>query len=197
MNFKSALGSLALTTGILGMSLPAGAQQAEPHGWLGTETLKTRFGDFQFKDGYPVGDTAERLLDLQKLNRAVEVYTTQMMPVSEIALREGLRAFGARKPQQVVIWEDLMDARTVLLTANAETVYAIAHLDLKTDGPTVVEAPPHMLGFLQDGLQRYLADIGPLGPGQGQRREVPGPAAGLHGHGAGGLFRRRGPPPIR
>ena len=105
--------------------------QGEPHGWLGTETLKTRFGDFEFKNGYPVGDTAERLLDLQKLNRAIEVYLTQMMPVSEIALREGLRAFGATKPTQVVIWENLMDAKTVLLTANTETVYAISHLDLK------------------------------------------------------------------
>ena len=150
------------------MPLPVGAQEAEPHGWLGTETLKTRFGDFQFKNGYPVGDTAERLLDLQKLNRAIEVYLTQMMPVSEIALREGLRAFGAKKPPQIVIWENLMDAQTVLLTANTETVYAIGHLDLKTDGPTVVEAPPHMLGFLQDGLQRYLADIGPLGPDKGK-----------------------------
>jgi hypothetical protein len=89
------------------------------------------------------------------------------LPVSEIALREGLRTFGSKKPTQVVIWEDLMDAKTVLLTANTETVYAVGHLDLKTDGPTVVEAPPHMLGFLQDGLQRYLSDIGPLGPDKG------------------------------
>ena len=105
-------------------------------------------------DGYPVGDAAERLLDLRKLNQAIEVYLTQLMPVSEIGLREGLRAFGATKPTQVVIWENLMDAKTVLLTANTETVYALAHLDLKADGPTVVEAPPKMLGFLQDGLQR-------------------------------------------
>ena len=148
-------------------SFSANVQGAEPHGWLGTETLETRFGNFEFKDGYPVGDTAERLFELQKLNRAVEVYLTQMMPVSEIALREGMRAFGSKKPTQVVIWENLMDALTVLLTANAETVYAMSHLDLKTDGPTVVEAPPKMLGFLQDGLQRYLADIGPLGPDKG------------------------------
>ena len=46
------------------------AQQADPNGWLGTETLQTRFGDFQFKDGYPLGDAAQRLLDLQKLNRS-------------------------------------------------------------------------------------------------------------------------------
>ncbi len=36
-----------------------------------------------------------------------------------------------------------------------------AHLDLKSDGPTIVEAPPHMLGFAMDALQRYLADIRP------------------------------------
>ena len=64
-----------------------------------------------------------------------------MMPVSEIALCEGMRAFGSKKPTQVVIWENLMDAQTVLLTANTETVYALSHLDLKTDGPTVVDAP--------------------------------------------------------
>ena len=72
-----------------------------------------------------------------------------------------------------------MDAKTVLLTANTETVYAISHLALKDDGPTVIEAPPRMLGFIQDGLQRYLADIGPLGARQGCGRQVPRAAAGL------------------
>src|SRR5215470_13454961 len=105
------------------------AQEAEPHGWVNNQTVKTRYGDFEFRNGYPVGDAAARLLDVQKLNRAVEVYTTQMMRVSEIALREGMRAFGSRTPQQVVIWENLMDAKTILLTANTETVYAISHLD--------------------------------------------------------------------
>ena len=164
---RSGLAAFALICAIT-TSLSAYAQGTEPHGWLNTETLKTRSGDFEFKNGYPVGDTAQRLLDLQKFNRAVEVYLTQIMPVSEIALREGMRAFGSKKPTQVLIWENLMDAQTVLLTANAETVYAMSHLDLKYDGPTVVDAPPHMLGFLQDGLQRYLADIGPLGSDKGK-----------------------------
>ncbi len=168
---KNAL--FALLVGIAsvqGTTTPALAESEttpNANGWIGTETVKTPFGNFDFKNGYPTPEAATRLLDQLKLNRAIEVYLTQMMPVSEIALREGLRAFGSKKPQQVVIWEDLMDARTVLLTANAETVYAVGHLDLKTDGPTVVEAPAHMLGFLQDGLQRYLSDIGPLGPDKG------------------------------
>ena len=132
--------------------------QREPHGWLCSETLVTRSGDFEFVNGYPAIDTANRLRELQVLNRATEVYLTQLMPVSEMALRQGLRAFGASKPTQVVVWEQLMDAKTVLLTANTETVYAVSHLALKGDGPTVIEAPPHMLGFIQDGLQRYLAE---------------------------------------
>jgi hypothetical protein len=136
---------------------PTSAQQTEPHGWAGTETLDTRFGDFKFEGGYPLGDATQRLLELRTLNRAIE-----------IAVKEGLRAFGATKPIQVVVWENLMDSGTVLLTATTETVYAIAHLDLKTDGPTVIEAPPRMPGFVQDGLQRYVTDIGPLGPDKGK-----------------------------
>jgi hypothetical protein len=142
--------------------------RTEPHGWAETETLDTRFGDFKFEGGYPVGDATQRLFEIRTLNRAIEVYSTQLMRVSEIAVKEGLRAFGATKPTQVVVWENLMDSGTVLLTANTETVYAVAHLDLRTDGPTVIEAPPRMLGFVQDGLQRYLADIGPLGPDNGK-----------------------------
>jgi hypothetical protein len=115
-----------------GASLSANAQ-TDSNGWLNNETLQTRYGTFEFKNGYPVGDAAARLLDMQKLNRAIEVYTTQMMRVSEIGLREGLRAYGASTPQSVVIWEHLMDAKTVLLTANTETVYALSHLDLKAD----------------------------------------------------------------
>ena len=158
---------MIIATCLLAASSLLAHAQTDNNGWLNNETLETRYGTFAFKNGYPVGDATTRLLDMQKLNRAIEVYTTQMMRVSEIGLREGLRVFGARTPQHVVIWEKLMDAKTVLLTANTETVYALSHLDVKTDGPTVVEAPPHMLGFIQDGLQRYVSDVGPLGPDKG------------------------------
>ena len=139
----------------------------EPHGWPCSETLATRSGDFEFVNGYPTDDAVRRLRELQLFNRAIEVYLTQLMPVSEMAMRQGLRSFGATEPTQVVLWEQLMDAKTLLLTANTETVYAIGHLALKNDGPTVIKAPPRMLGFIQDGLQRYLADIGPLGADRG------------------------------
>ena len=117
---------------------------AEPHGWLNTETLKTRVGEFEFKNGYPTDDTAQRLRDLQTLNRATEVYLTQIMRMGETAWREGMRAFGSVTPQQVVIWEGLLDPESLLLTSNAETVYAVTHLCLQNDGQAGERRPPVM-----------------------------------------------------
>src|SRR5215475_1504110 len=65
------------------------AQERKRDGWVNNETRKTRYDDFEFKNCYPAGDTAAGLLEIQTLNRAIEVYTTQMMRVSEIALGEG------------------------------------------------------------------------------------------------------------
>ena len=144
------------------------APNIDRHGWIATEKVKTRFGTFEFKNGYPSAVAADALLEQLKFNRALEVFLTQMPAVSMFAEHRGLEEFGVKRCNQVVIWESLMDAETILLTPNTETVYALGHLRLKNDGPTVVEAPPKMLGFAMDALQRYLVDIGPLGPDKGQ-----------------------------
>ncbi len=141
---------------------------ADPHGWIGTETVQTKFGNFEFKNGYPTQAAADALLDQLKFNRAVEVYLTHMPAVAIIESRRGVRDFGAKNSHQVVIWEQLMDAETLVLTANTETVYGMGFLDLNADGPTVIEAPPKMLGAAMDTLQRWLVDIGPLGPDKGK-----------------------------
>jgi hypothetical protein len=60
-------------------------------------------------------------------------------------------------------------------------VYAIGYLYLKDDGPTVLEAPPKMLGLAMDALQRFLVDIGPLGPDKGQGGKYTGPQANADG----------------
>ena len=159
---------IAIALAITSVCAAEAEQSTDPAGWLGTETVKTRFGDFEFKNGYPTAAAADALLDQLKFNRAIEVYLTQIPPIGVAAEHRGLADFGAKRPNQIVIWELLMDAETVLLTANTETVYALGHLDLKSDGPTVVEAPPRMLGFAMDALQRYLVDIGLPGPDRGQ-----------------------------
>lgn len=138
------------------------------HAWIGTESVDTPFGEFEFVGGYPTAEAARKLFELRTLNRAVEVYTEQIPGVSNFQIRKGLAEFGARTAHQVVVWKTLMDAGTLLLTGNSETVYALAFLDLKRDGPTVVEAPPMMLGALSDMWQHELAGIGPTGVDRGK-----------------------------
>jgi hypothetical protein len=144
------------------------SQAVDHHEWIGTESVDTPFGEFEFVGGYPTADAARRLLELRTFNRAVEVYTEQLAGVSMFQIRKGLAAFGARGSHQVVVWRTLMDAGTLLLTGNSETVYALAFLDLKRDGPTVVEAPPMLLGSLSDMWQHELAGIGPAGVDRGK-----------------------------
>ena len=48
-----------------------------------------------------------------------------------------MRGFGPDN-QTVLIFESLMDSRSLFLTANTESIYAVAWLNLK-DGPIVVE----------------------------------------------------------
>jgi hypothetical protein len=141
--------------------------QEDSHGWIGTETIQTRFGNFEFKNGYPTPETAAALLEQLTFNRGIDVYLTQMPAVSVAAEHQGLENFGSRNSNQVVIWETLMDSETILLTANTETVYALGHMNLKENGPTVLDAPPKMLGFAMDALQRFIVDIGPVGPDKG------------------------------
>ena len=130
----------------------------------------------------------EILLDQLKFNRAIEVYLTQIPAVAIIESRRGIRDFGAKRSNQVVIWESLMDAETLVLTANTETVYGMGFLDLKGDGPTVVEAPPKMLGAAMDTLQRFLVDIGPLGPDKGKGGKYLFLPPGYKGEVPGGYF---------
>ena len=60
-----------------------------------------------------------------------------------------------------------MDSATLLLTGNTETVYGLCALDLKRDGPVVIEAPAMMLGGISDLWQREIMGIGPTGTDKG------------------------------
>jgi hypothetical protein len=140
----------------------------DPHGWLKTETLETGLGNFEFKGGYPAGDTAARLRDALLFNRAVEAYLVQMHGVSWYRVWKGVGEAEGGTPNQVVLWENLMDGATLLLTGNCETVYGLCAIDLKRDGPVVIEAPAMLLGGISDLWQREIMGIGPTGRDKGK-----------------------------
>ena len=67
----------------------------------------------------------------------------------------------------MLIFSELMDSRSLFLTANADTVYYISFLDL-SDGPLVLETPPDALGLIDDMWFRWITDFGLPGADRGQ-----------------------------
>jgi hypothetical protein len=97
----------------------------------------------------------------------VDVFLNTCPGASLVAMREGLRSVGVVNNNSVIVFESLMDSKSLFLTPNTETVYAITWLDL-THGPVVVESPPNVLGMVDDFWFRYVIDMGNAGPDKGK-----------------------------
>ena len=82
--------------------------------------------------------------------------------VNQAGMRDSLRKSGPDN-QTDVIWENLVDPRTVELTANDNTIYNFIWADTHK-GPLVVEVPPMVLGLINDFWYRWVVDIGITGP---------------------------------
>ena len=139
-----------------------------PESPLPTETFDF-VGELHFEHEYPTRATIEKLYDELDFQRACQVFLRNMMAMSMYSLREGLvRDLGVDAAGKFAIFEGRMDANSLLLTPNTETVYGMTFLDTAADGPTVVEVPPGVLGLLNDMWMRAVEDIGIFGPDQGQ-----------------------------
>ena len=137
-----------------------------PPSILTPERVETRLGPLTFFDGFPSAETVETVYDNLDFQRGVRAFLDGLPIASLYAMREGFREVGAVNGT-VGIFEDLMDARTLFLTANTESVYAMTWLDLK-DGPMVVESAPNTLGILDDFFFGHVTDLGNAGPDRGQ-----------------------------
>ena len=130
------------------------------------DSIETRLGELRFNDGFPDDVTVEKVYDNLDFQRGVQAFLGAMPAASMRAMREGIRQFGPDN-RTVILFETLMDARSVFLTATTETPYAMAWLNLKA-GPVVVESPPNTVGVVDDFWFRFVADLGVPGPDKGK-----------------------------
>jgi hypothetical protein len=130
--------------------------------------VKTSIGTLRFLDGAPYPKTAEKVYDYIDTMRGVDAFLKGIPGASLHGLVEGSHSIGAVECHQVVIFDKLMDSKSLYLTANTSTMYVLPVLDLKRDGPTVVEAPPNVLGMINNAWFRYVSDIGLAGPDRGK-----------------------------
>ena len=105
------------------------------------ERLDSVFGSLEFFDGLPLPDTVQRSYDALDLIRGVEVFLNCMPGASMVAMRNGFRSIGQTAANILAYTDPKATSANVVLTANTETTYGTNYLDLKRDGPTVIEAP--------------------------------------------------------
>ena len=129
------------------------------------DKVETRIGTLDFKDGAPSKATLEKAYDQIDFTHAYDAFVNTMQGVSLVAARRGFLDAGV-KDNEILIFSELMDANSLFLTANADTVYFLGFIDV-SKGPMVLEVPPKVLGALDDMWFRWVTDFGLPGPDRG------------------------------
>jgi hypothetical protein len=86
------------------------------------DTVQTRVGTLDFKDGMPSKDTVDKVYDNLDFTHAFEAFVNTYQGVNMAAGRKGFLDIGV-KDNEILIFSDLMDAKSLFLTTNADTVY--------------------------------------------------------------------------
>ena len=141
-----------------------------PPGVATPDSVETSLGTLKFFDGSPNEETVTKVYDNLDLIRGVDVFLNTQSAASTLANIEGLKSVSGNN-QTVVVHEDRVDAKTLLLTPNTQTVTLWGYLNLK-DGPMVVEIPPGVLGLADDMWMRYIVDLGLVGQDKGKGESI-------------------------
>jgi len=149
----------------------AGAKQTNKDFKPAPSKIETNFGTLEFTGGgFPTDATVQKIYDEMDLQRATQAYMDFYPALSVYAIvKSQIRDFKFESSSDIAVaagpgWKP----SEPFLTGNNSTVYAIASLDLKVDGPTVVDIPPGMYGTANDALFKFLVDFGFVGPDKGK-----------------------------
>lgn len=140
-----------------------------PEGIITKDEYDTSLGKLKFHDGLPDDETIQKVYDNLDRSRAMHAFL-DMIPMASIeAMRVGFVEVGCDACHKVILFEKLMDSKSLFLTGNTDTVYVASILNLGTDGPTVIEVPGGAgPGTVNDAYFRFVADMGKPGPDKGQ-----------------------------
>ena len=139
-----------------------------PAGILTPDKVETSIGTLEFFDGVPSKATAENVYDYLDRMRGVDAFLKGMPGASVRGLIAGLEEVGVNQYNKLGITKSLLDSKSLFLTANTSTIYITPNINVKENGPIVMETPPGMLGAFNDSWFRYIADIGPFGEDKGK-----------------------------
>ena len=129
------------------------------------DSVETKIGTLHFTDGMPSQETLDKVYDHLDFAHAFDAFVNTFQGVNTHGLHRGFLEAGVAD-NELLIYPELIDAKSLFLTANADTVYAGGFLDV-SDGPVVLETPPRFLGAVNDYWGGWVIDVGGPGPDRG------------------------------
>jgi len=125
-------------------------------------------------------ENTETLMDELQFQRAVQLYLWALPSINMYGMKEGAEKYYGKGYNVLTIFKERLNAKTLITTPNSDVIYALGFLDLKEDGPLVIEAPQGLQGILDDYRQRpicsegeidgkvWCGDVGLVGPDKGK-----------------------------
>jgi hypothetical protein len=130
------------------------------------DKVESTLGTLEYKDGAPSKETVAKAYDYLDLMHGVEAFVNAYQGASVASIFKGSNDAGIPN-NTALIFSDLMDSKSLFLTANADTIYFWVNLDV-SNGPIVVETPPLSLGVIDDMWFHWITDFGLPGPDRGE-----------------------------
>ena len=138
------------------------------------EDISTRIGTLSFENGFPSKDTATKLYDEMDFQRATQAYLWSFPAVSNASIQASVFQDLGATFNDMIIFDNFLDTKSVFLTGNTTTIYALALVDLAKDGPVVLEVPPGpTAGMVDDFWFRAITEVGRTGPDAGKGGKFP------------------------
>src|SRR5262245_50679493 len=89
--------------------------------------VETRLGTLEFKDGAPSEETVSKIYDNLDFTHAFEAFVNTFQGVNMDAAHKGFLSIGV-KDNEILVFSKLMDAKSLFLTANADTAYFVGFI---------------------------------------------------------------------
>jgi hypothetical protein len=113
-------------------------------------------------EGYLSKADTAKLKDELLFQRAVQSYLWAQPALNIFAMKEGSEKLFGKGYNILPVWKERLNANTQVTTPNSDVIYAMGYIDLKQDGPMVLEVPPGLQGILDDFFQRPICNPTPV-----------------------------------
>jgi hypothetical protein len=130
------------------------------HSGAGDMNYHSELANVQYASGNLKPADLEKFRDELAFQRATQLYLWALPSINMYGMKEGSEAKFGKGYNVLPIFKDRLNSKTLITTPNSDVIYALGYLDLKEDGPLVIEAPAGLQGIIDDFRQRPICSVG-------------------------------------